>query len=91
MLMKKKIYVLKTTDFSRTQILCHVIYISFGSSLGKIITVPSVIIFGYVRQILGRDDLEKASKGSSWIGLRCEEMIFYLTTQCFVTSLMIFF
>ena len=43
----------KNADVSRTQEVLHAINIFFGSSLGKSITVPSFIIVGYVRQILG--------------------------------------
>ena len=42
----------KNADASRTQV---VIYIFFGSSLGKV-QLPSVIIVRYVRHILGRGD-----------------------------------
>ena len=40
----------KNADISRRQGMSHVIHIFLGSS----ITVPSFIIIGYVRQILGR-------------------------------------
>ena len=33
---------------------CHIVYIFLGYSSGKGITVPSLIIAGYVWQILGR-------------------------------------
>ena len=42
----------KTADVSRTYAVCHVIYI-FNIFLRCGITVPSFIIVGYVRQILG--------------------------------------
>ena len=39
----------KNADVSRTQRVCHVIHIFFGSSLGKeVITMPSFSIVGYV-------------------------------------------
>ena len=61
---------------SRTQGVCHMIYIFFGSSLGKV-KLSSFIIVGYVWQILGRVGLfapptirEQPRKGLSWIRLR---------------------
>ena len=46
---------LANAHMSRTQGVCHVIHIFFGSSLGKVgINVPRCIIVGYVKQILGR-------------------------------------
>ena len=44
----------KNADVSRTQVVCHVIHIFFGSSLGKVYHSPIFIIVGYVSQILGR-------------------------------------
>ena len=44
----------KNVDVSKTEGVCHVIYISFGSSLGRV-KVPSFIIVGYEWDILGRE------------------------------------
>ena len=43
----------KNAAVSRTQGVCQVIHIFFGSSLGKV-WLPSSIIVGYVWQILAR-------------------------------------
>ena len=45
-------YLLKNADVSRTQGLCRMNYVFFGSSLDM--TVPSFINVGYVLQILER-------------------------------------
>ena len=44
----------KNADVSRTQGVYHMIYLFFGSSLGKSLTVLSFIIVGYVWQTLER-------------------------------------
>ena len=64
----------KSADVSRTQELCHMIYMFFGSSLGKV----------YLCQVSSLQDMcdrfregglsaspirEQLQKGSSWIGL----------------------
>ena len=74
---------LKNADVSRNQGLCHVIHISFWSSLGKIY-LPSLIIVGYVWQIIGRGCLfaprppspirDQPPKCPSWIGLKQNEI-----------------
>ena len=60
----------KKADLSKTQVVCHVIYVFFGSFLG--ITVPSFINVQYMWQILERRGLpirEQLRKNLFWIGL----------------------
>ena len=48
----------RNSDVSRTQGVCRVIYIFFGSSLGKLgINVASFIVAGYVWQFIGKGGL----------------------------------
>ena len=71
----------KTADVSRTYAVCHVIYI-FNIFLRCGITVPSFIIVGYVRQILGSRGAflpplirEKPWKCPPWIRLRYSSFV----------------
>ena len=62
----------KNANVSKTQGMCHVILIVFGTSLGKVF-----IIVGYMRQIVGMGGAfldpwirEQSRKGPFWIGLK---------------------
>ena len=51
-------FLVKNSDVSRTQGMCHVIHIDFGSSLSKILLcLPGFIIIRYVWQNLGKGGL----------------------------------
>ena len=76
----------KNADVSRTQAVCHVIHIVFGTSLG--INLPIFIIVGYVWQILGRGGgflalpiREQPQKSPTWIGLKQKSNIAILKCQ----------